>query len=296
MVRCAVCLLVCFYCVVSPTGHSEKDASVDWAGGLTRHVKVYKEGDTMYFECNADDKAVIGRIRWQKYGKGVWRQVARNNQLQSSPTSIYLALTNTTVNDSGRYRCADRKKVVYAALMLKIGHPEPPRNFYVRCYTFICLLRWQIPQYTGHGHSGNVNYILQYKLKNQDPVRRSISSTSTFIHLRKGIKHIYVRVWSNSTAGRSVYPIAYKIVIPPNHPINNDESQSSSADDAVNQKTKLIETQVTPITTLETTSDTSSVPTAMIVIGTAAVICCVPLLLTASLVIKTACTKKRHRL
>lgn len=89
--------------------------------GLTRHVKVYKEGDTMYFECNADDKAVIGRIRWQKYGKGVWRQVARNNQLQSSPTSIYLALTNTTVNDSGRYRCADRKKVVYAALMLKIG-------------------------------------------------------------------------------------------------------------------------------------------------------------------------------
>lgn len=111
-----------------------------------------------------------------------------------------------------------------------IGHPEPPRNFYVRCYTFICLLRWQIPQYTGHGHSGNVNYILQYKLKNQDPVRRSISSTSTFIHLRKGIKHIYVRVWSNSTAGRSVYPIAYKIVIPPNHPINNDESQSSSAD------------------------------------------------------------------
>lgn len=66
--------------------------------------------------------------------------------------------------------------------------------------------------------------------------------------------------------------------------------------DAVNQKTKLIETQVTPITTLETTSDTSSVPTAMIVIGTAAVICCVPLLLTASLVIKTACTKKRHRL
>jgi hypothetical protein len=78
-------------------------------------------GVTRYLPCDTTGKAVKGKVRWQKLIKRRWKELSAKNELRESQTSVFLAIRNSTVKDSGTYKCVDNQ-MAFVKAKVKIGN------------------------------------------------------------------------------------------------------------------------------------------------------------------------------
>jgi hypothetical protein len=191
----------------------ESDSSGQTTESLLRPlVYIIPMGVTRYLPCDTTGKAVKGKVRWQKLIKRRWKELSAKNELRESQTSVFLAIRNSTVKDSGTYKCVDNQ-MAFVKAKVKIGHPEAPRDVIARCSHLNCVMSWSEPLYTGYGNPSNVNYIIQHGPKGGPSTRVSVDTTYAVIPLSVGPSQFKIKLWSNTSAGTSVHPHKFKIKI-----------------------------------------------------------------------------------